>query len=102
MKGCCVGFQANFAHRHERGFSVYVLPPIAGVSPDPGFHIGCWCVAPSEVARVSAADQVAISLHTSTGMRFCPWCGVPLDQFYHDTWQELLDDQISDEFQLPT
>jgi hypothetical protein len=105
MKLCCDGFRAHYDQRHERGLIVYVLPPITGVWSEPSFHIGFRALERSRQASFSEAVkghmEGCMSLDGSTGMRYCPWCGTMLTKFYGSSWQELLDERITDEFRPP-
>ncbi len=105
MKWCCDGFRAHYDQRHERGVIVYVLPPVAGASSEPSFHIGFRALERSRHASFSEAVKGrmdgCMSLDGSTGMSYCPWCGSTLAKFYQSTWQELFDEKITDEFRLP-
>jgi hypothetical protein len=105
MKWCCNGFRANYDQRHERGLIVYVLPQFVGASSEPLFHIGFRALERSRHANFSEAVkgrmEGCMSLGGSTGMKYCPWCGATLAKFYRNTWQELLDDKITNEFRLP-
>jgi hypothetical protein len=105
MKWCCNAFLARYESRHERGLIIYVLPPVAGESTDPSFHIGFRALERSCHASfsemVKGRMDICMFLNGSTGMSFCPWCGATLTKFYRSTWQELLDERITDEFKLP-
>jgi hypothetical protein len=89
MKWCCDSFQHQHGQRHERGIFVYALPPVRGVSDVPSFHFGARVIRGTSVSTVT------------TGMRCCPWCGSDLVRFYRRTWQELIDEKIVDQFNLP-
>ncbi len=105
MKWCCDGFRARYDQRHERGLIVYVLPPVAGGSSEPSFHIGFRALERSRHRSFSEAVKGrmdgCMSLDGSTGMGYCPWCGAALAKFYRSSWRELLDEKITDEFRLP-
>ena|SRR5262249_27032167 len=104
MKFCCPGFQARHQQRHERGLFVYVLPPISGVATEPSFHIGTRAAERSRYDSLRDALKGTggpISLSVSTGMKYCPWCGVTLVKFYRHGWPELVDEKIVEEFKLP-
>jgi hypothetical protein len=104
MKWCCDGFRANYDQRHERGLIVYVLPSVAELS-EPSFRIGFRAIERSKYSSLSEVLKGrmdgCLSLDCSAGMRFFPWCGSTLATFYRSTWQELLDERITDEFRLP-
>jgi len=105
MKWRCQGFQASYGHRHERGLFVYVLPPFTGAAKDPSFHLGFRALERSRHASFSEAVKGrmdgCMSLDVSTGMKYCPWCGVTLAEFYRKSWEDLLDAKITDEFKWP-
>jgi len=103
MKFCCDGFKGHFDVRHERGFLVFATRQSVGGVEEPSFHFGCRPVARDAIPRVREAlkghDGIgSIYLSGCAGMRFCPWCGTELRKFYRDTWRELVDQKISDEF----
>jgi hypothetical protein len=104
MKWCCDGFRAQYDQRHERGLFVYVLPPVAGASSEPSFHIGFRTlergkhIASSEA--IKGRMDLCLSLDGSTGMRYCPWCGSMLAKAYRSIWQELLDERITAELKI--
>ena len=105
MKWCCDGFKASYDQRHERGLFVFVLPPeFPKVSAEPTFHIGMRAIERSRIGELTEATKGrmtgCMSLSGSVCMRFCPSCGVPVAKFYRHTWQELLDERITDEFRL--
>ena len=105
MKWCCQGFQASYGQRHERGLFVYVLPPVTGATTEPSFHIGFRALERSRHASFSEAVKGrmngCVSLDGSTGMRYCPWCGATLTKFYRKSWEEMLDEKITDQFKWP-
>jgi hypothetical protein len=104
MKWCCDGFRAHYDQRHERGFFMFVLPPeFPKVSMEPTFHIGMRAVERSRFSEFSSATKGmsgCVSLSGAMCFRFCPWCGTTVAKFYRHTWQELLDERITDEFRL--
>jgi hypothetical protein len=105
MKWCCQAFQARYEQRHERGFFVYVLPPIVDATREPSFHLGMRALERSKYATFSEAMKGrmdgCMSLSGSTGIKYCPWCGVTLTKFYRKSWMEILDEKITDEFKWP-
>jgi hypothetical protein len=77
-----MGFEGNYKNAGERGVSVLAQKEHMGIA-EPRFFI--------QVRSVSANDQprlrlepadIPVSLVTEIGMRFCPWCGVNLGNFY--------------------
>jgi hypothetical protein len=42
-----------------------------------------------------------MTLGASVVIRFCPHCGIKLSDFYRDTWQDLPDEKLSEEFPSP-
>ena len=104
MKFCCPGFQDQHEHRHGRGLFVYVLPPVPGAATTPSFHIGMRAVERSRYDTLRSAlkdigDPISVSV--STGMKYCPWCGATLAEFYRQSWRNLIDATIVEEFKLP-
>ena len=105
MKWCCDRFEASYGRRHERGLFVYVLPPtFPDLSTEPTFHIGMRAIERSkfgEFAEVGKGRMSGcVSLSGGLGIKFCPWCGAVVAEFYRQSWQELLDEKITDEFRL--
>ena len=78
------------------------MPPVAGASTEPSFHLGMRALERSRHTAFSEAIKGrmdgCMSLSGSTGMKYCPWCGTALTEFYHHIWQELLDERITNEF----
>jgi len=105
MKWCCEAFHGRYDDRHERGLIIYLLPPIPGATTEPSFHLGfralenCQVVGFKETLKGRIKGN--ITLNISTGMKFCPWCGAELLNFYQKSWPELLDERITSEFKLP-
>ena len=69
----------------------------------PLFHFGCRSVEHDAVPHIREAlkgrDGIGSLYLTGSGVfRFCPWCGVELREFYRDTWRELVDQKVLDEF----
>jgi hypothetical protein len=105
MKWCCDGFRAHYEQRHERGLFVYVLPPtFPKVSTEPSFHIGMRALERSKFGELQEATKGrmggCMSLSGGAGMSYCPWCGAAVAKFYRRSWQELLDERITDEFRI--
>ena len=104
MKWCCPAFQAHFSQRHERGSFVFAAPRDAEHSPKPAFFFGFRALEP--LLQRELADAVAgrldgcMTISCHTGMRFCPWCGAELREFYQRTWQELVDEALLREFNV--
>jgi hypothetical protein len=101
MRICCDDFKGHFEFRHERGTLVFALPRVTTGS----FYLGFRSVARSVIPRVHDVLKVhedlgAVYLRGCVSLRFCPWCGVELQKFYRDTWRELIDDKITDEFRI--
>jgi hypothetical protein len=103
MTFCCDNFKFGFGQRHERGIFVYVLPPPPSFPDEPLFHIGMRALERSRFGdlREATKGQMAgcMSLSCGTGIRHCPWCGVLLAKFYRHSWQEMLDEKITHEFE---
>lgn len=104
MKFCCDRFDFAYKQRHERGIFVCVLPPAPTFPTEPLFHIGMRALERTRVGELQEATKGrmsgCLSLSGGTGMRYCPWCGAALAEFYQDTWRQLLDEKITDEFGL--
>jgi hypothetical protein len=86
MKWCCDSFQSGYERWHGEGFFVFALPPVPVASTDPSFHI---------TARVERGTS---KLSCRTGMKHCPWCGANLVRYYRQSWQEMIDEKIAEEF----
>jgi hypothetical protein len=102
MKWCCDRFEASYGRRHERGLFVYVLPPtFPDLSTEPTFNVGMRALDRSkfgEFAKATKGLSVYVSLSGGMGVKYCPWCSATLAKFYRRSWQELLDERITDEF----
>jgi hypothetical protein len=105
MKWCCDGFRNGYKFRHERGFIVFARPPIPNVTAGPSFFFGFRALERSKQENfgqvVKGKLDGCMSLSGCTGMRYCPWCGVELRRFYRNTWKELVDQKMFDEFIFP-
>src|SRR5438105_7676369 len=105
MKWCCDAFRARYELRHERGLIIYVLPPVAGASTEPLFHMGFRALERSRHAQLSEAIKGrmkgCMTLDGGTGIGYCPWCGEALRKFYRKSWEGVLDEKLTEEFNLP-
>jgi hypothetical protein len=106
MEWCCDGFKYAYTFRHERGLFVFALPPDSGVGK-PSFHIGCRAVESVDIPQFQKLRReigeapVTVNLQAHTRMRFCPWCGKSVLRHYRQSWTELIDEKITEEFGAP-
>jgi hypothetical protein len=103
MNFCCEGFRNAIDQRHDRGLFIYVLPPGHGDPQRPSFRIASRSVLPDDLQRFQQSGAVMpidVTLSCQTGLRYCPWCGVRLAEFYCDGYPELIDEQIISEFKI--
>ena len=101
MNWCCDGFHDAASHTRERGFFIYVLPPVETGLGYPSFRIVYRSVDSADVAVLQSAAKdlpIKINIHTQTGLKFCPWCGVELRTFYSESYPEFIDYSIINEF----
>ena len=103
MNFCCDGFRNAIDQRHERGLFIYVLPPGHGDERRLAFRIASRSVLRADLQSFRQSGTVMpmdVTLSCQTGLRYCPWCGVRLAEFYCDSYSELLDEQIIAEFNV--
>ena len=104
MTFCCDRFGYSYQQRHERGIFVYVLPPTVTFPDVPLFHIGMRALERAKFGELQEATTGrmagCMSLSGGAGIRYCPWCGVLLADFYRRSWREMIDERISDEFRV--
>lgn len=88
-KWCCSGFQSNYEQAGHRGFSVLIeKDDYLGAR----FLIQCRTVEDSDqerLHRILERSDFPVSIITTTGMMFCPWCGTNLKRFYGKRAAEL-------------
>lgn len=78
MKWCCVGFNNMSGEVGKRGAAVLVDASVA--SETPRFLVQFRAV--DAEAHTRFPDDVPISLVMEIGIKFCPWCGTLLGEFY--------------------
>lgn len=76
MKFCCGAFESNFEMAGSRGFGVF---SVQFDKDQVDFIVQCRAMEPGAEAPVSKSP---LSLIAEMYIRFCPWCGKRLDQFY--------------------
>ena len=103
MKWCCPGFEGNFQNRNKSGFFVFARPPEKVISKEPLFYIASRFVENENKNNFSKAIkslEFPVTLSVSTGMQYCPWCGVKLIKFYKKSYEALVDSKIIKELDL--
>jgi hypothetical protein len=86
MKYCCPGFECAVDNAGKRGPAVFV----EDIGSKPLFLMQ-WRFADKEVAdSIVINSPHAVSLIEDVGLRYCPWCGVSLKDFYSKSWQDLV------------
>jgi hypothetical protein len=81
MRFCCGFFENYYASAGTRGFGVFAF-----TNPDGGksFVLQHRSLEPN----VSIPEtSVALSIVAELPLRYCPWCGIELMQFYRTTSQ---------------
>lgn len=86
---CCWSFQANFRDLAVRGFRTYAERREQGVS----FFIEARAVDREFEEKLNAPIPVSITI--GTGIRYCPWCGERLVDWYNEDGP-LPDDEVRD------
>jgi len=84
MKWCCSAFEGWYSQAGHRGVGM-----LAGKSSegDPEFFIQFRAIEDGEELTVGLPN--AILIQTQLGIRYCPWCGRELEQWYRDYLSEL-------------
>src|SRR4051812_10132446 len=102
MRYCCSSLKDSFDSRHERGLFVFVRPSMRAGAP-PVFAFACRSVLPGDheqLQQIALSRSAPITLTSQQAIRFCPWCGVILADFYKDTYGEMMDEVLIAEFGL--
>jgi hypothetical protein len=96
---CCDGLRFAYARREERGMYVFAEPPVPEIQSPVSFWLGTRAVAHRHLARVPDFPSAGVPFTVATWLhiKHCPWCGSRLDDFYRETYDQLLDERISDE-----
>jgi len=102
MKWCCDGFKQAYDDRYDRTIYVYPSPPKPEYDfPDAFFWIAMRCIEQKELAKgpigVTRKD-LAITIATQRPIKYCPWCGRNLREFYGSNPTQLYDEVIINEF----
>jgi hypothetical protein len=85
MKWCCIGFENMLGQAGRRGPAILV--DASREHEPPRFFVQFRAVAQGTNAHFP--DDVPISLVTEIGIKFCPWCGMSLAQFYAASARQL-------------
>jgi len=83
MKWCCMGFEGNFQTAGARGFGVFVSKRSGS---EPEFILQHRSLDPG---APTPNFEYPISLVSDVRMRFCPWCGVSLRDWYRSATEDL-------------
>ena len=78
MDWCCIGFKAQYENAGNRGSAVLIGRNYSG---GPEFTLQFRAVSQGYEASI-VSDGALRSLVTDVGLRFCPWCGVFLADYY--------------------
>ncbi len=81
-KWCCMGFEGHFLQAGHRGSAVFV------VSSEERFVFVLQHRAINPTTPLPVSDH-PLSLVTDIEIRFCPWCGVVLSEYYGSCMNEL-------------
>jgi hypothetical protein len=102
MEWCCDPFRNGYDFRQERGLLVFAQPRGAAAMSQPLFHIAFRALERNRQDALREAIkgrmEGCMTLSCCIAIKFCPWCGVKLAEFYGDSWHELVDQQVIDEF----
>jgi hypothetical protein len=77
MEWCCMGFSGNVQMAGNRGFSIIVNVPD---DAEPEFVIQHRAL--DLEAELPFVSDIPISVVTDIRIKYCPWCGVSLLEFY--------------------
>ena len=86
MKYCCPGYKGNLDEAGKRGFAVFV----EDIGSKPMFLMQWRAIDKGDANAVVLNAPVPVSLVVDIGMRYCPWCGVSLADFYSKSWKALV------------
>src|SRR5438445_763482 len=75
---CCVGFQHRIEAAGQRGIAVLVIkrPEIIFLLQSRGISFE----DVSKIGTMPGAPDIKINVCCDTGLRYCPWCGKPLQK----------------------
>ncbi len=104
MKWCCDPFRNATENRTGDGFVAYVVPP-GSSEAEPQFGFAFRAVRTQDVPQLRAAvagksGTGNIKLTGAFRLRFCPWCGVRLADYYRSCYQEFSDEDLRREFEF--
>jgi hypothetical protein len=100
MKWCCDGIIHMFEQRYYRTIFVFAKPPSSTLN-SATFWIGMRSVEHDKVEELRMLNiprDIPITISTSFPISHCPWCGVNLSHYYRNSYSQLVDDEISNEF----
>jgi hypothetical protein len=104
MNWCCHPFRNAMENRHGDGFVAYVVAP-APPQLDPQFGFAFRAIRKEQIPDFQTAVTTIsgvgnIKLSGASRVRFCPWCGVRLAEYYRVSYEELVDEKVSREFEF--
>src|ERR1700759_1230508 len=105
MKYCCQGFRNALENKRDDGFVPYVVPP-SSRGKFPSFRMAFRAVRSESVPAMRKAMATISSPPTNVklcgifGLRFCPWCGAKLVEFYRSSFESLIDEHLLREFEF--
>lgn len=79
MKWCCAGFKGNYGEAGQRGVGILVGRDFEG---RPEFTLQFRAIERGNEQAV--ISEKPISLVVDVSMRYCPWCGSNLEEWYGD------------------
>jgi hypothetical protein len=102
MDWCCNPFRNAVENRLDDGQLIYAVSPRAAEG-DPGFGFAFRAVRADNLPLRKELSEGApgnVKLSGSWRIRFCPWCGVKLAEFYRTSYKDLVDENVIREFEF--
>jgi hypothetical protein len=79
MKWCCPGFEGHYNQAGQRGLGILVGRDFTG-----RLEVTIQYRAADKGEEPVINSEKPVSLIVDTGMRYCPWCGCDLENWYSD------------------
>ncbi len=100
MKWCCEGLRYLYEKRREVGIYFFVEPPLTE-SDSVHFWLGMRSVDLKKndfSSYIHELNRHSILISTKIPIKHCPFCGKRLYKIYKKSFQQIVDDEIINEF----
>ena len=85
MKYCCSAFEGHLDEAGKSGFAVF-----GEDVGDKCLFLLQWRSVDKESDLTAIRSPHPVALIGDMGLRYCPWCGVSLADFYSKSWKTLV------------